>query len=231
MNGKLRVLGIIPARGGSKGVPGKNIRLLCGKPLIAWTIQCARACPVISRIVVSTDSKEIAAIARQWGAEVPFLRPPELAQDDTPDLPVCRHALEWLEDREGYRPDVVVWLRPTSPLRQPQDIAAALDLLAATQADGVRSVCRVEHHPAWMFKLEDGFLQPWMDASAGITRRQDLSALYRLNGAVDAIRREIIPEAKALFQGRLAGYVMPAERSVDIDCEIDFRVAEALLKV
>ena len=230
MHGKLRVLGIIPARGGSKGVPGKNIRLLCGKPLIAWTIQCARDCSGLDRVLVSTDSEEIAEIARQWGAETPFLRPAQLAQDDTPDLPVCRHALDWLEDHEQYRPDVVAWLRPTAPLRRPEDISTALDLLAGSDADCVRSVCRVEHHPYWMYRIEQNFLQPLMDSASIPTRRQDLPEFYRLNGAVDLVRRDRLPAGGHLFQGRMCGYVMPLERSVDIDQEADFRVAEAFLK-
>ena len=132
----MSVLGLIPARGGSKGIPRKNLRELAGKPVLAWTIEAALACPLLDRVLVSTDDDEIAAAARACGAEVPFARPAQLANDDTPDLPVYRHALETL----GYEFDVVAWLRPTAPLRTAEDIAAAVRLLEETGADCVRSV-------------------------------------------------------------------------------------------
>lgn len=223
-------LAIIPARGGSKGVPRKNIRLVAGKPLIAWTIEAAKACSLLNRVIVSTDDEEIARVARTSGAEVPFLRPAEFARDTTPDLPVCRHALQWLAEHDGFRPDVVVWLRPTAPLRTSQDIAEAVRSLCDSDADCVRSVCAVEHHPYWMYRLEDGQLMPLMNHVKIPAVRQQLPPVYRLNGVVDAVRTERVPESGALFQGKMKGYVMPAERSMDIDTEADLKNAELLLK-
>ena len=225
-----QILALIPARGGSKGVPRKNIRLVAGKPLIAWTIEAAKACSQLSRVIVSTDDKEIARVGRDSGAEVPFLRPAEFAQDATPDLPVFRHALEWLAEHDGFRPDLVVWLRPTAPLRTSQDIGEAVRILCDSSADCVRSVCAVEHHPYWMYRLEHGQLVPVIDNVSVPAFRQQLPAVYRLNGVVDAVRAERVPESGALFQGRMRGYVMPTERSLDIDTEADLRIAELVLK-
>ena len=158
----MQVLAIIPARGGSKGVPHKNIRPLCGKPLIAWTIEVALACPTLERIIVSTDDLAIAEVARTYGAEVPFIRPAKLAQDDTPDLPVYNHTLMWLAENENYFPELVAWLRPTVPLRAVQDVEAAVALLQRSDFDCVRSVCKAEHHPYWMKRLDNGCLVPFV---------------------------------------------------------------------
>ena len=226
----MTTLGLIPARGGSKGVPGKNVRALAGRPLVAWTIETARACARIDRLVVSTDDERIAEVCRRSGAEVPFLRPAELAADDTPDRPVYDHAVDWLAGSDGYRPDAVVWLRPTAPLREPGDIDRALDLLVETGCDTVRSVCRAEHHPYWMRTLDGDRLRPLLDAAddAVFHRRQLLPAVYRLNGAVDVVRCSSAAERGELFAGDVRGYVMPPERSVDLDTELDFALAELL---
>lgn len=154
---------IIPARGASKGVNRKNIRQLGGKPLIAWTIKTSLSCSSLQRIIVSTDDLEIANIAKEYGAEVPFLRPPELAKDSTPDFPVYQHTISWLTEHENFQPDIVVWLRPTSPLRSVEDIKNAIDILVKSQADSVRSVCLSEHHPYWMKRLEGDRLIPFID--------------------------------------------------------------------
>lgn len=224
-------LAIIPARGGSKQVPHKNIRSLGGQPLIAWTIQTALGCSDL-RIVVSTDDPEIATIATRYGAQVPFIRPSELAQDDTPDLPVYRHALAWLASHEDYQPEVVIWLRPTAPLRTAQDIQNALQLLANSHADCVRSVCLAEHHPYWMKRLDGERLRPFIDGADEHTyyRRQLLPPVYRLNGAVDVIRCASLGERDSLFGGDMCGYIMPPERSIDLDSPLDFAVAELLLQ-
>jgi len=227
-----RCFAFIPARGGSKTVPRKNIRLLAGKPLIAWTIETALACPSLERVIVSTDDPEIAGIARQYGAETPFLRPAALAQDDTPDLPVYRHAYEWLRDREDDPPDVVVWLRPTAPLRTVEDVEGVIRLLATSGADSVRSVCPAQHHPYWMKRLEGDRLLPF-DATIDISnyyRRQLLPPAYRLNGAVDALRCRAAPAEGMLFGGDMRGYVMPEARSLDLDTEFDFAVLELLFE-
>jgi CMP-N,N'-diacetyllegionaminic acid synthase len=233
MREELRVLALIPARGGSKGVPRKNVRTLVGKPLIAWTIEAARNCPSLDRVVVSTDDEEIAGVAREYGAEVPFLRPAALAQDDTPDLPVCKHCLVWLTECEGYRPDVVLWLRPTVPLRLPEDMEGAVALLVQSGADGVRSICRAEHHPYWMKRLEAGRLVPLVDGCDERTyyRRQLLPSAYRLNGAADVVRRDLVLQSETTMYGDdVRGFVMPVERSVDLDGEMDFALAEWLLR-
>ena len=229
---KYKILVIIPARSGSKSVPKKNIRLLAGKPLIAWTIGTAIACPILDRIIVSTDSTEIAEIAKNFGAEVPFLRPVELAQDDTPDLPVYQHTLLWLAEHEGYYPDIVVWLRPTSPLRIVQDIERPIQLLAETGGDCVRSVSLVEHHPYWMKRFDGDSLKPFMDGidEQKYYRRQLLPPVYRLNGAVDVSVCKTVMETGLLYQGDVRGYVMPQKRSVDIDHEIDLGLVELLLE-
>jgi CMP-N,N'-diacetyllegionaminic acid synthase len=225
-------LGIIPARGGSKGVPRKNIRQLAGKPLIAWTIEVALACPSLERVIVSTDDQEIAEIARQYGAKVPFIRPAELAQDDTPDLPVYLHALSWLVEHKGYRPDIVVWLRPTTPLRMVKDIETVMELLVESKADCVRSVCLTEHHPYWMKRLDGDRLVPFVSGSdeRRYYRRQLLPPVYRLNGMVDAVRCGTVNERESLFGGDMRGYVVPTERSIDLDSELDFTLAELLMQ-
>ena len=236
-NAKPKCLAIIPARGGSKGVERKNIRLLAGKPLIAWTIETALACSMLDRIIVSTEDGEIAQISREYGAEVPFTRPAVLAQDDTPDLPVFQHALLWLKRYEGYQPDLVVWLRPTAPLRIVEDIEAAIQILQETNVDCVRSVCAVEHHPYWMKKLEHGRLRSFIESAdeRQYYQRQSLPPVYRLNGAVDVIWRSKVSDSRA--EGKLfwdwdemGGYVMPVERSLDLDSELDFALLELLIK-
>jgi CMP-N-acetylneuraminic acid synthetase len=227
----VNTLGLIPARGGSKGVPRKNVRELGGKPLVAWTIESAKACLGVDRVVVSTDDEQIGDICRESGADVPFLRPADLARDDTPDRPVYDHAVEWLAEHAGYRPDAVVWLRPTAPLRKPQDIDASLGVLVETGCDSVRSVCPVEHHPYWMRTLEGDRLTPLLPQAGedAFYQRQLLPNVYRLNGAVDVVRCSSVAQTTGLFGGDVRGYVMPLERSVDIDSETDFTLAELLL--
>jgi len=229
---KPATLCIIPARSGSKGVFRKNIRQLAGKPLIAWTIEVALVCPSLDRVIVSTDDQEIAEIARQYGAEVSFIRPAELAQDDTPDLPVCQHALSWLAEHEYYCPDIVVWLRPTAPLRTVQDVEAAIQLLIETGADCVRSVCLAEHHPYWMNRLDGDRLVTFLDGidESRYYCRQLLPPVYRLNGAVDVTWCRTVTEKGLLYSGDVRGYIMPAERSIDLDIELDFALAELLLQ-
>jgi CMP-N-acetylneuraminic acid synthetase len=223
-------LALVPARGGSKGLLRKNILPLAGKPLIGWTIEHALAAASIDRVIVSTEDTEIADIARAAGADVPFLRPAQLAGDDTPDLPVLAHALAWIAEHEGLDPDVVAWLRPTSPLRTAGDVDAAVALLETRAARCVRSVCLAEHHPAWMYALKDEELEPLEFPGGPYLRRQDLPAMYRPNGAVDVIRRDAVPGDGPLFATPALGYVMPRERSVDIDDAVDLELAALLLR-
>ncbi len=232
MKTNYQILALIPARGGSKGVKRKNILPLNGKPLIAWTIETALNCSAVNRVLVSTEDLEIAKIAQEYGAEVPFIRPEALAQDDTPDLPVYQQACSWLAEKEDYQPDIIVWLRPTSPLRTIEDIEKAIAILATTKANSVRSVCAVEHHPYWMKRVaEDNYLVPFIEGKDEKTyyRRQLLPTAYRLNGAVDLTWCKTVLEKSQLYFGDMQGYIMPPERSIDIDTELDFAIAEILL--
>ena len=184
MSVKPNVLGIIPARGGSKSVPGKNIALVAGKPLIYYTIRAAKRSGFMDRIVVSTDSAEIRDVAKDLGAEVPFLRPPELARDDTPGVEPVLHMLEELAEREGYHCDYMMKLQPTSPLRTAEDIRGTMNVIKRTGAEAVVSVTPVSQHPLWMRKITpEGRLADFMEDSKAYVRRQDLPELYALNGA------------------------------------------------
>ena len=223
----MRTLGIIPARGGSKGLPGKNILPLGGLPLICYSIKSASRSK-LSRTIVSTDTKEIAAVAHSCGGEVPFLRPRELAADDTPTIPVLLHALAALG--EDY--DAVMVLQPTSPLRIAEDIDNALGMLSANPSvDSVISVVKVgDNHPARMKELKDGFLMdpPFAEEIEG-KRRQDLPEYYLRNGALYLTRTPVLLRDHSLKGRSCLGYVMPEERSVNIDSRLDFLLAEAIL--
>jgi CMP-N,N'-diacetyllegionaminic acid synthase len=228
----VKVLALVPARGGSRGLPRKNLRMVAGRPLIAWTIDCALTAECIARVVVSTDDDEIATTAESLGAEVPFIRPAELASDEILDLPVYEHALEWLAEHQGYRPDAVAWLRPTAPLRTTADIDAAVAALEQTDAGCVRSVCQAEHHPYWMKRIEDERLTPFIGGADELAypRRQLLPPVYRLNGAVDVVRCSAVAATGVLYPLPMAPYVMPRDRSVDIDDPLDLRAAELHLE-
>jgi CMP-N,N'-diacetyllegionaminic acid synthase len=224
----VKAVAIIPARGGSKSVPRKNLRLLGGKPLLAWSIECGRACPSIDRVVVSTEDDEIASVAAEYEAEI-VRRPRSLAEDETGDLPVYLHALSGLAGIGDA--DAIVWLRPTSPLRTVADVEGALELLAASGAITVRSISAAEHHPFWMKRLDGNRLVPFTNEGDEwrYPRRQDLPPAFRLNGAVDIVRPSSVSPDGPLFGRDAVGFVMPPERSIDIDSEVDFAVAEALL--
>jgi len=222
-----RTLAIVPARGGSKGIPRKNIHPLAGKPLIAWTILAAKAARGVDRLVVSTDDSEIAAVAREWGAEV-AMRPAGLAQDATPTLPVLRHVLDAL----GESPDAVMTLQPTSPLRTAAHIEAALAAFHADPgADSLVSVIDVPHvfHPRSVMKRGgDGYLVPYLDRPQPF-RRQDKEAVFARNGAAIYLTRTA-KLAEYIFGGKLIGFPMDAESSLDIDAPADLVVAEAVLR-
>jgi len=224
-------LAIVPARGGSKSIPRKNIVPVAGKPLIAWTIEIALAAPVLDRVIVSTDDPEIADVASRHGAEVPFLRPAQLAQDDTPGIEPVLHAVRWLDEHESYRPDYVMVLQPTSPLRTSQDIEAAVQLAREWQADGVVSVCPAHQHPYWMKSItEDGRLTDFLPLDRVCACRQALPPVYALNGAVYLARREVLLALETFYTDRTYAYIMPPERSLDIDTPWDLYVAELILK-
>jgi CMP-N,N'-diacetyllegionaminic acid synthase len=226
----MRFLAVIPARGGSKGIPRKNLHSLAGKPLIGWTIGAARAAKSLDRIIVSTDDEEIATTARALGAEA-IMRPAELAQDKTPTLPVLQHVVAFLAST-GYSPDAVMTLQPTSPLRTALHIDEAAALFAAdNSADSLVSTVNVPHvfHPLSIMRRDpDGYLKPYLDGDMPL-RRQDKQDVFARNGAAIYITRiNRLPEY--VFGGRLIGYDMAPECSVDIDGPQDLIEAERLLK-
>jgi CMP-N-acetylneuraminic acid synthetase len=227
----LRVLGLVPARGGSKGVLRKNIRLLCGKPLLQYTAEAALAAGCLARVLISTDDPEIAGIASSCGLEAPFLRPAELAQDTTPTLPVVQHALRWLE-AHGERFDAVCLLQPTTPLRRSADIDGCVALLERTGADAVVSVLPVpaEYNPHWVyFQDDDGALRLSTGLAAPLPRRQELPPAFHRDGSVYVTRRDVVLEMNSLYGRRVAGYPMDPARHVNIDTLDDWARAEALI--
>lgn len=222
-----RVVAIIPARGGSKGVARKNIRQVAGKPLIAYTIQAAQASQQLTQSFVSTEDAEIAKVAKALGSAV-LMRPPELADDNTPMLPVVEHSLSVLEPVEG-RQDYVVILQPTAPLRTAEDIDAAITLLIETGADSIVSVYQVfDHHPARMYLLANDRLVPYAPEPSG-RLRQELPPVYHRNGAIYACRRSLIQEGRTLIGQDIRPYIMPRERSINIDDELDLAFVDFLL--
>jgi len=229
------VLALIPARGGSKSIPRKNIRSFAGHPLIAYSIAAGLAAESVTRLLVSTDDEEIAAIARKYGAETPFLRPAELSQDNTPDLPVFQHALQWLEENEGYRPEILVQLRPTSPLRRVWHIDQSIyQLLAHPEADAIRTVCEPFQNPFKMWQIDpEGFMQPLIHTEyqeAYNMPRQLLPAVYWQTGYVDAAWRDTIIEKASMTGERILPLVIPPNDWIDIDSADDWRRAERLLE-
>jgi CMP-N,N'-diacetyllegionaminic acid synthase len=228
------LLAIIPARGGSKGLPGKNIRPLAGLPLIAHSIRLAQMCPEITREIVSTDSPEIAAVARQFGAGVPFLRPAELAQDDTPMWPVLRHALQTVEEQASHRYEYVLLLDPTSPGRLPEDIAKALTRLRTVpQADGIIGVSQPEFNPIWHCVVErDGWMFDMFSEAASHDRRQDLAPVYRINASLYIWRAAFMRREAGSWraQGRHLLYEIPEARAIHIDDANEFARAELMIR-
>ncbi len=226
-----QVLALITARGGSKGLPRKNVLPLAGRPLIAWSIKAAQEAVCTPRVVVSTDDEEIAQAARQWGAEVPFMRPAALAQDDSPHLEVILHALAWLEQNQDYRPEWVLLLQPTSPLRSGRDIDEAFALARAQGAASVVSVQQAPSPPHLLQTIDgQGRLKPFLPPGPGYQRRQDLPAVYALNGAIYLTRRGMIMEKRVLLDQETLALVMPAERSLDVDTPWDFHLARLVLE-
>jgi N-acylneuraminate cytidylyltransferase/CMP-N,N'-diacetyllegionaminic acid synthase len=228
------VLALIPARGGSKGFENKNIKILHQKPMIGYTLDCAKSAlnsGVIDKIIVSTDSPEIANVVNDLGYRVPFMRPAHLATDDATQMDVIMHAMEWSEENDK-KYDYLLYLQPTSPLREPQDIKNAVRLLNEKQANAIVSVTRIsDHHPLWMNTLpEDGDLKDFLRPEIKNTNRQELPEYYRLNGAIFIARWDYLKQNKDWYQENCFAYIMPEERSVDIDSEVDIAVAEFLLK-
>lgn len=230
------VLAIIPARGGSKSIPRKNIRHFAGYPLIAFSIAAGLGAESISRVVVSTDDEEIAQVAKDFGAEVPFLRPEALSQDDTPDLPVFQHALDWLKTHEAYEPGVIVQLRPTSPFRRKAHIDQAVwRLFENPQADSIRTVCIPFQNPYKMWRIyRDGFMQPLISADmpeAYNLPRQVLPEVYWQTGYVDAAWAATIMEKDSMTGKSILPLVIGADEWIDIDSPDDWSRAERLFEM
>lgn len=225
-----RVLGLVVARGGSKGLPRKNVLPLGGRPLIAWTVEAARGARILSRVIVSSEDAEILARAREAGGEVPFVRPAAFATDTASSLDVALHALDWLDEHEGWRADVIVLLPATAPLRRAPHIEAAVEALLADAAlEAVVAVTEADYPPYWMLTVEAGRLV-WLFPNGGkVDRRQDLPAAFRPNGSIYAVRTAALRDQRTFYPRATAPYVMPREESVNIDSALDFRMAELLL--
>jgi CMP-N-acetylneuraminic acid synthetase len=229
-----RVLAVVPARGGSKGIPRKNLQLLGGRPLVAHAVAVGRAATLVSRVLCSTDDPDIAEAARQAGAEVPFLRPAALAQDTTEDWPVFVHALDWLQQHASWVPEVVVNLRPTSPLRTARHVDEAIRLLLRTGADSVKAVCLARQHPHKMWlRHPDARIEPFLTTPFRLNRgpdvpRAELEDVYWQNGVVDVTRLEVIREQHVMIGRHVAGLVTALDESIDIDTPIDLALAELL---
>ena len=226
-----QVLAIVPARGRSKGVARKNLRLLSGRPLIAYTIEAALASRYISHLIVSTEDAEIADVSRSLGADVPFVRPLELALDHSSQLDVVLHALESVEGSRQITYKMVLLLQPTTPLRTTADIDNAVEKLMVTDADSVVSFHQVEQgHPYYMYTIDDDRPKPLLEAPANITRRQEFPAVFVRNGAIYATRRDVLVQERTFYGQNMRAYLMPIERSINIDTEFDFGMAEFLLQ-
>lgn len=225
------IIGLITARGASKGIPRKNIANAGGRPLLAWTIEAARASRHLSRTIVSTDCQQVADVASKWGAQVPFMRPKRLARDGSPHIDVVLHAIEWLSRHERFRPNYVVLLQPTSPLRTAEDIDGAIDLALDRQPEAVVSVVESHMHPYLTRRMtDDGILKEFIPNNVAYPRRQDLPAAYFINGAVYVNRCDALEAKRTFYPEDLHGYVMPAERSLQVDSPWDLHVADLILR-
>jgi len=224
------VLGIIPARGGSKGIPHKNLRPLAGKPLLAYTVDSAKASGVIDKLVLSTDSEPIANLGRRLGLEVPFIRPPSLATDETPMLAVVLHTVNELS-RNTRVPEIVVLLQPTSPLRSPEHIRKAVNLLKAGKCDSVVSVVEIPHMfaPQKALYVQQGYLKFWSNERNLVTRRQQLETTYAREGTVYACLRSVLMGKDSLYGDKCLPLILSPEETLNLDDMNDWQKAEAIL--
>ncbi len=227
----MRATAFIFARGGSKGLPGKNIRPFGGKPLIAWSIEQALSVPRVDRVIVSTDSEEIAAVARQFGAQIPFIRPAALSSDESPEWLSWRHALSHLQDTEGSMPDVMLSVPATAPLRKPVDIENCLDEYERGGADAVITVTEARRSPYFnMVRMDpDGSVGLVIPPVAAIARRQDVPVVFDMATVAYVIRPAYVFSEGGIFKGRVRAVQVPKERAIDIDTLFDFQIAEHLL--
>ena len=217
-----RILAIIPARGGSKRLPRKNILDLAGKPLIVWTIEAALKSEYIDHVIVSTEDDEIATISKKYGADIPFMRPNHIATDRSTSVDVVLHSINYFE-KVGNHYDYIILLQPTSPLRAVQNIDQAIELLDSKKADAVISVCEAEHSPLWCNKIpKDGDMSNFIDESILNKRSQDMDKYYRLNGSIYLCNTERLQKEKTFFlKDSCIAYKMQPEQSVDIDSKSD----------
>lgn len=222
-----KILGIIPARGGSKGVPRKNIRNLAGKPLIAWTIETAKESRYIDTCIVSTEDEEIKTVSEAWGGYCPFLRPEDLAQDDTPSVDVVLHVIDEMPDY-----DYIVLLQTTSPLRSTEDIDECIKFCFQHESKSCVSVTEAERSPFYMYKIdEDAVMHSILDVDYdSMYQRQKLPKVYQLNGAVYVVDVNFVRKYKRLLGCGMTGYIMPQERSHDIDSVMDFMIVERIIR-
>ena len=230
----MKILTIIPARGGSKGIRLKNLSKIYGKPLVAYSIEHSLASKLINRTIVSTDNEEIAKVSEEYGAEIPILRSKELAGDRIFDLPVFEHMLTYLKEEENYEPEIVVHLRPTSPYREPKWIDSAINLLVENpSADSVRSVSEPSQHPYRVFEIKNKYLHPLMNErhpEPYLLRRQDLPKMYYYNCVIDVTKPSTIFNKKSMTGDKMLPYIMKREDSIDIDTPMDLEFAKVFLK-
>lgn len=227
---KEKVLAIIPARGGSKGLPGKNIKNLAGKPLIAYTIEAAKKSKYIDRLIVSTDDLDIAKVGEKFGAEVPFIRPEVLSTDTASSVDVVVHAIHYLKEETGYFAQYIVLLQCTTPFINNKDIDASIYKCLEQKVDAVVSVCESEVNPFWTVKFEGNLLKDIIPGGNDIDTRQLLPQAYRLNGGIYVVRTDVFLKERTFMPFLTTGYVMHANRSIDIDTQEDFELCEYLVK-
>lgn len=229
---KLRILGVITARGGSKGLPGKNVKMLGDKPLIAYTIEVAKKSKLITDLIVSTDDKKIAEVCRECGAEVPFIRPAELATDTAGHLEVMQHAIRFMEDKNGIVYDYAVIFQPTSPFRIVDDIDGTIEKIIKHNAESAFSMYEIEpsQHPIKIKKLEGDTVLPYCLEEKIGTRRQDFPPAYKRSSAVYVIKRDLLMKESRLFGDFIVGHIVPKDRSIDIDTPYDWFLAEYMLE-
>ena len=229
------IVALIPARGGSKGVKNKNIKTLNHKPLITYSIEAALSCKTIDRVIVSTNDKSIAKIAKEAGAEVPFLRPDDLATDTTPDRPVMLHLIDWLKENEHYKTDLLVYLRPTSPFKTSILINNCIKRISGQDwASSLRTVTKSEgiFHPYWMYKSENEQLKPFIEGVSieKYYQRQLLPDCFRLNGVVDILKPQLIKSSNNIYGNKISYFEIDENQAIDIDTELDFQFADFLIK-
>jgi len=234
---KIKILGIIPARGGSKSIPGKNIKDFLGKPLMAWTIETAKKSGVLDRLIVSTDDRKIADIAGKYGVEVPFIRPAKLARDSTPTLPVLQHAVKWLEDNENYKPDFILLLEVVSPTKRPHHLIEAVKFLTADKkADSLITVTEApaQYNPHWLLRQDEkGYAKLFTgeDIKKIIPRRQSLPKVYAKNGAFYLFKTDcLFRDPPSLFGDRSKMFIMDPKYNIDIDGPDDWPIAEQRMR-